>query len=1171
MNFTRLLLENLLYHRRGNFAVLLGVIVGTAVLTGALLVGDSLRGSLRQLTEEQLGWVELSLINNSFFREDVVRNPENKNEVRLTGDHLAPVVLLQVTVAKLDKNQQAAGRTLRKVTLVGADRTFWGPKPNCETELGGMSAEHWEKETSEIVGRDATIAEVVLNAALARELQVTVGDVVQFHLQRESSAPRESLLGKRDTADVLATFSMQVEAVLPPEHFGSRFNLNPGATLPRTAYLPLRVLQRMLVFQQTSREARKRFPDYPINAILVQGGQKHDLDTDLKKHLSLQDYGLDMRASKFPGHKLPEYLSLESRSMFVPNYVQEAVNKTGLPAAPTLVYLVNNMADASSGEIQIPYCVVAALDPKLDPPLGPFLPKEIAKLADTEILLVDWEDNPLHDAKKGTLIELTYFEPNDQGNLREVTNKFTLAADVTDVPLEDARKDAYLTPLFPGVTDQATMDSWEAPFPFEKSRVKPRDENFWEEFRTTPKAYITLAAGKKLWASHFGDTTSLRIVPGDDIPRDKVPDAILQHLDPERGGFTFMDIRASNITASAGSQDFSGLFLGFSCFLIVAALLLVGLLFRLNIDRRASEIGLLLAVGHRRSTVRWLLLAEGAMISVIGGVLGLLLAVWYAGWLLDFLRTSWPDQQLDWSFLRLQITPTSLLIGFFSSVVVSVLTIFWAIRILGKVSPRNLLSGETTGPENVQAAGKSLWSLVVLGVGVVGTVGCIALGPFIHDHMIQAIVFLFSGMFLLTAGLALAWISMRRKPRTLVTEGGVVGLARLGSRNAGRHPVRSILTMGLLAFATFLVVAVQAFHRDPGAHFLEKDGGSGGYPFVAEADVPIFLDLNDPKAQEEISDNKEELNLLKSTRFVPFRLKQGDDVSCLNLYKPKEPRVLGVPDAIVRGGGFDFAASEAETDEEKENPWLLLDRHHEDGVIPVFGEKNTVTYVLGKGLGQTLEVTGGDGKKVTLRIVGLLHDSVFQSELLMSDANFRQVYPKLEGFQYFLIEAPVNAALPLQPLQTMLEQRLGQYGVAVEQSSKKLETFLAVENTYLATFQALGGLGLLLGALGLAVVLLRSVWERRGELALFRALGFRRAALGWLVLAENLYLLILGLATGTIAALIAVAPHVLSGAEVRWLELAGLLGLVLVVGLAATTIAVAFTVRAPLIAALRKN
>src|SRR5208282_4438885 len=86
MTFTRLLLRNLLWHWRGNTAVLLGVAVGAAVLTGALLVGDSLRGSLRSLALDQLGWVESSLVAPRFFREELVK------ELPVTKD--CPAILL---------------------------------------------------------------------------------------------------------------------------------------------------------------------------------------------------------------------------------------------------------------------------------------------------------------------------------------------------------------------------------------------------------------------------------------------------------------------------------------------------------------------------------------------------------------------------------------------------------------------------------------------------------------------------------------------------------------------------------------------------------------------------------------------------------------------------------------------------------------------------------------------------------------------------------------------------------------------------------------------------------------------------------------------------------------------------------------------------------------------
>ena len=130
------------------------------------------------------------------------------------------------------------------------------------------------------------------------------------------------------------------------------------------------------------------------------------------------------------------------------------------------------------------------------------------------------------------------------------------------------------------------------------------------------------------------------------------------------------------------------------------------------------------------------------------------------------------------------------------------------------------------------------------------------------------------------------------------------------------------------------------------------------------------------------------------------------------------------------------------------------------------------------------------------------------------------------------------------------------YGFEAERVSDRLANFLAVQNTYLSTFQTLGGLGLLLGTLGLATVMVRNVLERRGELALLSALGFRRSSLAWLVLVETGVLLVCGLATGTIAALVAMIPHLSStGADVPWGSLALILAIVFAVGMAAALVA----------------
>jgi ABC-type antimicrobial peptide transport system permease subunit len=81
-----------------------------------------------------------------------------------------------------------------------------------------------------------------------------------------------------------------------------------------------------------------------------------------------------------------------------------------------------------------------------------------------------------------------------------------------------------------------------------------------------------------------------------------------------------------------------------------------------------------------------------------------------------------------------------------------------------------------------------------------------------------------------------------------------------------------------------------------------------------------------------------------------------------------------------------------------------------------------------------------------------------------------------------------------------------------------------VENTYLSIFQVLGGLGLLLGSAGLAIVVARNVLERRREFGLLEAVGFRARQLRRLVFAEHRWLIVAALVIGAGSALVAVWP-----------------------------------------------
>lgn len=448
----------------------------------------------------------------------------------------------------------------------------------------------------------------------------------------------------------------------------------------------------------------------------------------------------------------------------------------------------------------------------------------------------------------------------------------------------------------------------------------------------------------------------------------------------------------------------------------------------------------------------------------------------------------------------------------------------------------------------------------------------------------RAMTFFGSGSLLLIASLT-ALSGWMRSSRSRTVEGhGLWSVARLGIRNAARHPGRSLLTAGLLASAAFLLVAVEAFRRRVDAQEAVTQA-NGGYNLVAESDLPLFRDLNTREGRQEVQDKllpilrdlsggdnafAEKMagdvsSLFSRSTFVAFRVQAGEDASCLNLYQPLRPRLLGVPVEFIESqpDGFRFTATSARTESEQSNPWMLL--MPQEGDVPAFGEKNTIEWMLKTGLGGEIMLPPNH----RLRIDGLLSDSIFQSSLLVSEPNFLRMHPGHEGYNYFLIHTPADME---KSVALYLMLAYGDRGMQVTSTAERLNTYLAVENMYLSTFQALGGLGLLLGSLGLAVVLLRGVWERRGELALLRALGFRRATLGWLVLAENAFLLLVGLLAGTASALAAVSPHLLGGgSSIPWMHLLGLLAGVVLVGLIAGALATVLTLRAPLILALRRE
>ena len=1105
--------QGLIYFWRIHLAVLLGAAVATAVLTGALLVGDSVRGSLRDLTLDRLGRIDHALVSERFFREGLAADLLNE---------AVPAILLNGTAVDA-KTQSRASR----IQILGIDQRFTGLFYHAPEDLPNTLTEVHMAEPS-----------VIINESLQKELNAKIGDPVLISLEKQSDIHREFLLGRRNHADVVATLRLTLTKVIPDRGIG-RFGLRPHQSLPLNAYVSLSVLQKAL--DQTKQ----------VNTILIAGKDQEisrsedeaDWQHRLHQVLKLDDLSLVLR-------ERGDYHSLESkRFLLKPDIIEIAkavADENQVPFLTIMTYLANTI---STNGREIPYSTITGIETGHATASLKLIDGSAApSLADDEILLNEWAAKDLK-VKVGESIDVSYFVVTPTEEYETQRAQFRLKGILA---LQGLAADRTLTPKFPGVHDADDISDWDAPFPVDLKRVRPTDEAYWDKFGATPKAFVSAETGQRLWSSRFGNLTAIRFDSAQ-ISKADLQRRLLEKIKPEQVGFVFQPVKAQGLEAASGTTDFSMLFIGFSLFLIVSAALLVGLLFRLGVEQRASEIGILLATGYPIATVRWRFLKEGGLLAGIGGVIGLGGATIYAWLMMVGLRTWWLAA-VSTPFLYLHITPLSLLLGYFISIFVVLFSIWWTVRQFGRVPIRALIAGITTLAE--KHAGRWGRIFAFAGLGLAGVLLILAL---VSGRTSSAGLFFGSGALLLISGLAFfsLWLRASRRAMNRTTIG-------MGFRNSARQPGRSMLCAALVACACFVIVAVGANrHIEAGGDKLpRKESGTGGFAWVAESDIPLHHDLNSEEGRFEMGFSESEAAVVASSQIMPFRVLPGEDASCLNLYQPKKPRILGVPADLIKRGGFQFQGQLGGED----NPWRTLESELEPGVIPAIGDYNSVLWILHLGLGKDLIIEDEFGAQLKLRLVGLLQSSIFQSEILISEANFTKHFPSRSGYGYFLIQSPSPGAGDLKQI---LESTLSDYGFDATSTAEKLANYQAVENTYLSTFQTLGGLGLLLGTLGLAILLLRNIIERRGELATLRAFGFRRATLSLMLLVENGFLLVVGMLIGSVSALIAVAPHL--GTQIPWFSLSMTLILVFLVGIISSVVAVSFALRIPLLPALKAD
>lgn len=1047
----KFLIKSLSHYRKSHLGVLAGTVVGATVLLGALFAGDSVSGALKRLASLRVGQAEYLLTaGDRFVREDLASDLESG-----LGIPAAPVLMLRASASRSDR-----GLLAPNVQALGVDARFWefAPLPDSGPEFESVNA-------------------VAVNQRLADRLQLEIGDSFILRIEKPGLLSRDApLSGSKDN---VVGIRVAVSDIRNDDQYG-RFSLEANQISPFTIFAPIEWIQ-----EQIERDDR-------ANLILLGSNGDGDPVDDqellsrIEPYMTLEDYGLS--TVDVP---LAQSTEIRSERVFIDEAIAAAIESSVPEAQPVITYLANTLR---VGEKDTPYSMVTAVNQNA----APFLDGD---LQPGETSITSWLAEDL-GTEAGDTLELSYYVVDAASQLVEETTTYTIKS---VLPHEGLVADQLWMPDFPGVADAEDSADWDAGMPLDLDRIREKDEEYWDDYKGAPKAFINLETGEREWANRWGVYTALR-VPVEALSQEELQAKVLSQLDPRMLGARALPFRKAALDSAVSPVDIGGLFISMSFFLIVASLSLVAMLFSFSMQQVNRENALLVSLGIGPKLIsRWRLLSS-FIIVLIGTLLALPLATGYTWGILRFLETIWSSDSTG-SLFSFRASPQTIAVGVLANILLALTTIWYTLRKQSKLQASFRLqqgSEETGGGRNR----KRSVSLVIGFGGVV--LGGITLGLSLLEMLPIQVGYFLAGFCWLVGGIG---ICASRIGLDSPSKGPAIDARRVGRLNNGRRPMRSLTVVGTLACGVFLVVSVAAFRKEKDTSGNDPKNGYGGFAFWAETSIP----LSDP-ADYSGPDNL--FDVASDQAIAPIRIGEGDDASCFNLNQTANPRLLGLSSAYFQERGA-FTFHSIRDGLEANQGWNLLRADLDTEAIPAFIDSATLQWALKRKLGDRLTYTDGAGRPFEVELVGAISDTVFQGSILIDESALLEKYPQHEGYQLFLLD---DWKGDLDQRRARLESWLSPWGGQVEIAYDRLQGFHEVENTYIAIFHVLGGLGVILGSAGLGVVVARNLSERRHEFALLDALGIPNAVRKKIVFSELRTLVGWGIGVGLCAAIVSIIP-----------------------------------------------
>ena len=1030
MNLYRLILRTFKHYLSNNLAAAAGIAISTAVICGAIIVGDSLKQSMLEIVEYRLGETTHTLTaGERIFTAKLAQNME-----RLSGYRTIPMLKSEAVLSN-------EGGALRLE----------------QAQIWGTNVQAFQLEDDE-----ASISQNV-----ADKLGLKVGDYLYLRMKHIGPIPANTPFVSEDK--LLVSKRVQVKSIASIKSYG-RLSLLNSQSAPFNVFVNASWLNRVMGLKDKA------------NILLIHAKEttaSSDLEAHCRKALTLEDVNLLLKPTSNK-----EYV-LTSERVFVDETLSTPIQQNGVNVKSYLTYFVNSL---TCKDKMVPYSFVTALE------------NTSQTLGLDETLVNAWLAQDLN-IKVGDSLRMKYFVFED---LRTLTEKEAVFCVKGILPQDATRSDSALMPYMPGLSDAGNCRDWKTGIPINLKLIRDKDEAYWKTYKGTPKAYINLSTGQKLWKNRFGNTTTL-VFPSDGLTLQTLSSKLAQAVNPFKTEFQIHPVLSEGLQSAKNGVDFAQLFVGLGFFIVFAGLLLTILLFNLSLKRRKEQIFVYAAMGFPNALIRKIVVSEIVGIALFGGFVGVLLSIGYSKLVFLGLQKIWFDI-VRTDVLQVHINIPLLISGALMAVLIGVVTVYVGIR--------KTLLGQVVRRHKIQSTKRTLraphwFNALFLSV----TLSTLIVAAFLLiTKQYDSIMGWFStGTFLLVCLMLLVYYLLHFKrehnDKTLT-------LWNLSLRTLRRNPSRSFAVVVLLAVGAFALGMTAANKKDKLGDGRNRASGTGGFEYIAETTIPILRDLNR-------KDVRTEYGLSDHLHFVQFLSTYDDNASCLNLNRIANPKILAVEPAELEGR-FHFASAGALLQPDK--PWQSLENEASEA-IPAVADLTVIQWGLGKKIGDTLVYTNHLNEKVHVVLIGGLANSIFQGSILVSKKHFQKHFISKSGSDFMLISSDKQDAQLVEDLDFAFKE----FGWKTTTTRARLAAFNSVENTYLSIFFLMGAFAFLLGTVGLAVQVIGSLIERKKESSMLLALGIPVGSIVRIFCYEYLVLFFVGMFIGLISALVATLPTFLSG------------------------------------------